>query len=445
MTAIKHSIKFVVEAHRPSTTALGVDAGRLRCVVTWNNQRVRLNLFDGVVIDRWDAVTQRCKARTTHGRMKVPAMTINRDIDRTEDIVEGIFDRFAQTDSIPTKDELITAYNVATGKVETNSDETPDADKPLMPFYDDFVSEGTLSGRWSKGTLVKTKTIRKHLTEMGENLTLNQLIDNGVVGLVKYFSSVPDNYNDEGLSNTTAKGNIAFIKIFLRWAQEKGYCDASPILNQRVKLKTADRPVIFLTWDELMRVYHYDFGRKNYLSMVRDVFCFCCFTSLRYSDVYNLRRSNIVDDEIRVTTIKTHDFLAIELNEYSRAILKKYENVAFANDKALPVISNQKMNEYLKEMGQICGLDSSITITKYKGAERIDETFSKYQLLSTHCGRRTFISNAIMMGIPANVVMRWTGHSDYEAMKPYIAIADKTKKTAMALFDQKIKESRRKP
>ncbi len=67
----------------------------------------------------------------------------------------------------------------------------------------------------------------------------------------------------------------------------------------------------------------------------------------------------------------------------------------------------------------------------------IDEVYPKYALIGTHTARRTFISNALMMGIPVNVVMQFTGHSDYKAMKPYIAIADRAKSEAMKMFNMK--------
>ena len=124
------------------------------------------------------------------------------------------------------------------------------------------------------------------------------------------------------------------------------------------------------------------------------------------------------------------------MNKHSRSILEKYENVVFEKDKALPVISNQRMNDYLKELAELAGIDEPIRETYYIGNKRIDEVTPKYALLSTHAGRRTFICNALSLGIPANVVMKWTGHSDYKAMKPYIDIADDIKANAMNKFDQ---------
>lgn len=82
-------------------------------------------------------------------------------------------------------------------------------------------------------------------------------------------------------------------------------------------------------------------------------------------------------------------------------------------------ISNQKMNTYIKELGKLAGINTPIRITQYRGNERIDNVYPKYELLCTHTGRKTFICKALSLGIAPNVVMKWTGHSDYNAMKPY--------------------------
>jgi hypothetical protein len=152
--------------------------------------------------------------------------------------------------------------------------------------------------------------------------------------------------------------------------------------------------------------------------------------------VANLKRSDVFDHYISITTLKTADSLKIELNNYSKAILLKYSDTDFAGNLVLPVISNQKMNDSLKELCKLCGIDKPVTVTYYKGSKRIDEVYPKYELISTHAARRTFICNALMLGISPQVVMKWTGHSDYSAMKPYIDVADKAKEDAMKLFNK---------
>ena len=87
--------------------------------------------------------------------------------------------------------------------------------------------------------------------------------------------------------------------------------------------------------------------------------------------------SDVKSDHIEVTTVKTADSLNIELNKYSKAILEKYKDIHFENNMALPVISNQKMNDYLKELGELAEINEPVRETYYKGNERIDEVAPK--------------------------------------------------------------------
>lgn len=103
--------------------------------------------------------------------------------------------------------------------------------------------------------------------------------------------------------------------------------------------------MIFLTAEELKHLYSFVIPEeKNYLARVRDVFVFCCFSGLRYSDVYNLKKADDKGEFIEFVTQKTSDRLRVELNKYSREILNRYKDVPLPKDKALPVITNQKMN-----------------------------------------------------------------------------------------------------
>ena len=171
------------------------------------------------------------------------------------------------------------------------------------------------------------------------------------------------------------------------------------------------------------------------LAKTRDLFCFCAFTSLRYSDMAALRRTDIIGDTIYITTQKTHDRLPINLNKFAKEILDKYAGQTFVGNTALPVISNQKMNKYLKDLCELCGFNTPISRVFFRQGQRVEETYPKYELIGTHAGRRTFICFALSSGVPPQVVMKWTGHSDYKAMKPYIDIAEKTKADAMKLIE----------
>lgn len=313
-----------------------------------------------------------------------------------------------------------------------------------------FIEETSTSNQWTRSTHQKFNALKKHITGWRSTVTFADFDDAGLNQFILFLIEKKE------MKNSTVGNQVGFLKWFLRWAHNKGYNDNIAYQSFSPKLKTTQKQVVFLDWEELMKVYNYvvpDNGKiitlhdstgKAYAKTVhdaaaiaktRDIFCFCCVTSLRYSDATNLKRANITGDAITITTIKTADTITIELNKYARAILDKYAD-ADLGGYALPRITNQRMNIYLKELCELCQINQPITRTYYRGTERIDETLPKYELIGTHTGRRTFICNALMLGIPAEIVMKWTGHADYKSMKPYIDIANKAKAKAMSLFDK---------
>ena len=135
-----------------------------------------------------------------------------------------------------------------------------------------------------------------------------------------------------------------------------------------------------------------------------------------------------------MTTLKTYDALTIELNKWSREILERRRGKDEVH--VFPRTTNQVMNRVLKEICRDCGIDTPVKLTSFKGAVRTDEVKKKWEVIGTHAARRTFVVNALQMGVSPTVVMSWTGHSDYKAMKPYIAVADSARAKAMAGFDR---------
>ena len=97
------------------------------------------------------------------------------------------------------------------------------------------------------------------------------------------------------------------------------------------------------------------------------------------------------------------------------------------------------MNTYIKDLGELCGFNDLITRVTVRAGQKITEVHPKWQLLGTHAARRTFICTMLSMGISPQIVMKWTGHSDYKAMKPYIDIAESAKSEAMNVFTNGLK------
>ena len=406
---------------------------KLRIRIRWSAGVLNFNLGERVELTKWSTDTQRCINGTSHGKKKRTAKDINTEIEKATTKIEDIFNDFAKNEIIPTIDQFRHRYN--------NTTDTTERTKTILDHFDEFVAKESNFNSWKETTIEKFSGIKNHLIGFGgtqSEFSFDTFNKEGLNDYVTYLRDVKE------MRNSTIKKQISFLKWYLKWAKGEGYNNTDAYMTFSPKMPKEEKKVIFLDWDELMKVYKFDFStvpdidpeNVKALERVRDVFCFCCFTSLRYSDVENLKRSDIKNGEMSITTIKTDDTLTIELNDYSGAILTKYAGEVYPDNKALPVISNQKMNDHLKQLGEICGLDTPITITYYKGAKRYDEVYPKHELLTTHCGRRTFICNALMLGIAPNTVMKWTGHSDYKSMQPYIDIADAEKKKAMKLFNR---------
>ena len=424
---IKRNIIFAPEGRKKNGVAITENVP-IRMRVNYDGDRVEFTMPYRIDVAKWDAAKQRVKNGCTN-KLKVPASEINAEMTRHYTLIQDIFKEFELQEIVPTKEQLKEVYNART-KVEDAKDEELIPQKSFWDIYDEFTAENGKLNDWTKATYEKFAAQRNHLHDFNPDITFDDFTEEG---LNKYVDFLSQNMK---MRNSTIGKQLGFLKWFLRWTMKKGYHHNSAYDTYKPKFKNPEKPIIFLTRKEQEQLRDYQIpASKQYLERVRDVFFFCCFTGLRYSDAYNLRRSDIKEDHIEITTIKTTDHLRIDLNKHSRAMLDKYKDIPFKDDKALPVISNQKMNEYLKELCELAGIDTPVHLTYYRGQQRYDETYPKYELIGTHAGRRTFICNAILLGIPANVIMKWTGHSDYKAMKPYIDVADETKASAMSKFD----------
>lgn len=427
---IKRNIIFALESRKKNNVPI-IDNVPIRMRVVFDCQRIEFTTGYRIDVAKWDADKQRVKNGSTN-KLKQSASEINADLLKQYTEIQNIFKEFEVQAHMPTPTQIKDAFTMRIkGEKEKVNEELQECSNNFMQIFNEFVTENSKQNDWSKSTIKKFKTVKNHITEFDPNTTFSNWTDKYSN---QYIEFLRDNKN---MRNSSILKHVKFVKWFLRWSYRQGYHQNSTFEMFMPKLKIAQKKIIFLSQEELTQLKECVIPEtKQYLERVRDVFFFCCFTGLRYSDAYNLKRSDAKKQYIEVTTIKTTDNLIIELNNHSKAILDKYKDIPFENDKALPVVSNQKMNDYLKELGELAAINEPIRETYYRGNERIDEITPKYSLLSTHAGRRTFICNALSLGIPVQVVMKWTGHSDYKSMKPYIDVADNIKANAMSKFNQ---------
>ncbi|KGN92470.1 site-specific integrase [Porphyromonas canoris] len=430
---IKRNIIFALESRKKAGIPI-VENVPIRMRVNFASQRIEFTTGYRIDAAKWDADKQRVRNGCTN-KLKQSAAEINASLLGYYTEIQEIFKKFEVDEVMPTPEQIKEAFNAlhrpAEEEAKPSKKKKDTEGNDFYKVFDEFVRDCGRQNDWTHSTYEKFAAVKNHLSNFREGLNFEFFDEKGLNDYVAYLREVKE------MRNSTIGKQLAFLKWFLRWAFKQGVHQNNVYDTYKPKLKSTQKKIIFLTWDELTKLREFEIpANKQALERVRDVFLFQCFTGLRYSDVFNLRRSDVKGEHIEVTTVKTSDSLIIELNNHSKAILDKYKDVAFEDDKVLPVITNQKMNDYLKELAELAGIDEPVRQTYYRGNERIDEVTPKYALLGTHAGRRTFICNALALGIPPQVVMKWTGHSDYKAMKPYIDIADDIKANAMSKFNQ---------
>lgn len=347
---LKRSIQFRPEQRKKNGVAV-TENMLIRMRVTFNGSRIDFSTGYRIDLSKWDNDQQRVKKGFSN-KQKQTYTEINSALVKYESIMQEIFKEYEMSDCMPMvnqikqdfvlRTQLTNSFNdvnsKAKSKVASNEDELLIDVKPFFEAYDEFVQSQGLQNNWSPACYQKFNALRNKLEEFNPKLTFDCFGEKGFSLFVDFL------INKKMIRNSTIGKTLDFLKMFLRWSYNNEYHKNNGFVTFRPKLKAPQRKVIFLTPEELRRVIEVKIPEeKCYLERVRDVFVFMCFTGLRHSDAYNLRRSDIKGDHIEIVTIKTDDDLIIELNQYSKAVLDKYKDIPYPDDKALPVITNQKM------------------------------------------------------------------------------------------------------
>lgn len=210
------------------------------------------------------------------------------------------------------------------------------------------------------------------------------------------------------LSGTATKYLKNFKKI-IRIALAKGWMKNDPFLEIRFSLDKVEPD--FLEDSEIRKLISKEIDIPR-LGQVRDIFVFCCFTGLAFSDIHGLGKEHIVEDSngvrwIRKGRQKTKIMCNIPLMEVPLKILEKYSTNEYCRKHGVlfPVLCNQKMNAYLKELADICGIKKTLT---------------------THVARHTFATFALANGVSIESVAKMLGHTNVQMTRHYARVLDRT-------------------
>jgi site-specific recombinase XerD len=230
---------------------------------------------------------------------------------------------------------------------------------------------------------------------------------------------------EKGCSFNTATKFLQNLKTITSISIRSGWLVKDPFNGISLTLKEVDRP--YLTFEELERLIEFNsvFDRLN---RVRDFFVFSCYTGLAYIDVKKLKRAEIEGNDemgfwIRTRRQKTGGRANIPLLDIPMSIIRNYCQLELldADDSILPILSNQKMNAYLKELADLCNIQKQ---------------------LSYHVARHTFATTVTMMnGVPIETVSKMLGHKNIHSTQHYARIVDKKVGDDMKLLAAKLNGS----
>ncbi|MFY7666776.1 tyrosine-type recombinase/integrase [Flavobacterium sp.] len=295
----------------------------------------------------------------------------------------------------------------------------------FFEVYDLFLTErkSDFTDEANSETTIKRYEYNKKLlfdfqTFNGKKINFNQ------IDKVFYNSFIEFSISEKKHSANTVRRNVGLLKTFLYWATENNH--TYKIDYQKFKSpKSQLTDEVALTLEQVQEVFEFDFSNNKRLERVRDLFVFGCATGMRISNYSDVQEKDIQDGFIKVRDKKNTDkALEIPLNDFSIFLLKKYEY-------KLPIISNQKFNDYIKEVFQTIGYNQNIKKTVKVGKDIIEQVNPLFERISSHTARRSFITIMKNNKIPDKVIMSYTGHRSLEVFNKYYKPNNDDKKDFM--------------
>ena len=281
----------------------------------------------------------------------------------------------------------------------------------LIPIFQDHNNKiKELVGKeYAPGTLERYKTSLSHTIEFLQwkykvsDIEINKIDHAFVTDYEFWLRSV------RNCANNTAVKYIKNFNKIIKICLANDWLDKNPFANYKSKVKEVER--VYLSEEEIQNIIEKDFKTER-LSLVRDIFLFSCFTGLAYIDVKNLTKSHIsfgIDGEKWIFTHrqKTESASKIPILPLTQMIIDKYEDnpQSVNQEKLLPILSNQKMNAYLKEIATVCNIEKELTF---------------------HIARHTFATTVTLTnGVPIESVSKMLGHKNLRTTQHYAKVLDK--------------------
>jgi integrase len=348
----------------------------------------------------WNPETQR--AREVRGFAYAEFNTLLKRLDTT---VSDTYRKLINDNIHPTPEKLKLPLNSLLRKGSNDK-------KDLINFADDLVENSVRKAGTKKQLKQAIRNLREFKDATGHSLHFDAIDLDFYDSFVNFL--IKKNYGTNTIGTL-----IKNVKVFMNEAVDRKLTTNLQYRNKRFKTVEEHSESIYLSLDDLKRLHDFDFSAKLTFEKVRDLFVIGCFTGLRFSDLSALTDENFIEkkSKIKIKTEKTGELVVIPIHRYVKEVLKK-------NGNKLPeCLSNQKMNQYLKEIGEMAGINEEVLITSTKGGKTVSENFKKYDLITVHTARRSFATNAYLADVPTISIMKITGHKTEKSFLKYIKIS----------------------
>lgn len=347
----------------------------------------------------WDTRVQQPK-RTKVQKDQETINSINLQLNRYLDAYQQLKNYYRSTEEVLTKQDLKAEFDQRFKNIRSI--------QGFWEYYAAFCKLNHKSGKWQPSTCQRYRVLKNLLLEFEDiNGALSlEKINNRWYANFKHFCE----QNKKHQVNTFGR-NLGLLKTFLGYCLEEGHTKNDQFKKFVVKREVTHQEV--LDMNEVKAMYAYDLSENKRLERVRDVFILGCLTGMRYSDYKRIKRENVVNDVIRMREVKDKSkTLEIPLSGWAKDILEKYNY-------NLPVISEQKFREYVKEVARRVGLTEQVIKSSRIGNTVKEDSKSRCDLISTHTARRTFITIMKNKGVPDKVIMKITGHKSLSSFHRY--------------------------
>ena len=341
----------------------------------------------------------------------------NTRLDNIENSIIDLHRELLNRSVKPTPDILRNEFNRVLGKGPQVQEVT------LIGFIETIINDSKEGKRLTRDNeKIKPITIKGYRTTSNHLLNYQNdkglLLDFSSIDL-EFYSKLTQYFHSKNYSTNTLGKHIKNLKIFMKEAFNRGLTENKIFQNEKFRVVEEETDHIYLNDAELQLIYNLDLSKNIGIEKVRDLFIVACYTGLRFADLKQLKQEHFTDDErfIRIKTQKTGESIVVPLHWTIKEILKKYSGELPA------IISNQKMNQYLKDIGKLAELNQTISNSITKGGMRVDRNFKKYELVTVHTARRSFATNMFINEVHPIRIMKITGHKTEKAFLKYIKIS----------------------